>query len=100
MPQYGWITLGDGRQVYKRIDKSSLPARSALPSPMLISDDMPAAEHVDGKFYSSKSSYRRVTRENGLVEVGDDPGRFRKPARPDTDKAIEQSIDRAIARAR
>lgn len=99
MPEYEWITIGDGRQVYRRIDARPPAARSSLPFPMVISDAMPACEHVDGKFYESKSAYRRVTKAKGLVEVGNDPARFRKPVRPDRDKAIEQSIDKAIARA-
>lgn len=73
--------------------------RSDLPCPMLVSDIMDAAEHVDGKFYTSKSGYRRVTKERGLIEVGNDPARFNRPKKPDRDKAIEASIDRAIARA-
>jgi hypothetical protein len=60
---------------------------------------MPAAEHVDGKFYESKSAYRAVTRANGLIEVGNDSQRFRKPKRPDREKGIDQAIERAIARA-
>jgi hypothetical protein len=44
--------------------------RSDLPCPMLISDTMDAAEHVDGRFYTSKSEFRKVTRANGLTEVG------------------------------
>lgn len=75
------------------------PVRSDMPCPMLISDSMAAAEHVDGKFYESKSAYRRVTKANGLIEVGNDSGRFGQPKAPDNDKAISDSIDRAIARA-
>lgn len=75
------------------------PARSSLPCPLIISDAMPSCEHVDGKFYDSKSAYRAVTKANGLIEVGNDPARFKRPAKPDRDKAIDQSIDRAIARA-
>ena len=75
------------------------PARSSLPCPLIISDAMPSCEHVDGNFYDSKSAYRAVTKANGLIEVGNDPARFRRPAKPDRDKAIDQSIDRAIARA-
>lgn len=74
-------------------------ARADMPCPMLIGDSMQAAEHVDGKFYESKSAYRRVTKANGLIEVGNDPARFRQPKRPNREKAIEDSIDRAIARA-
>lgn len=73
--------------------------RSDLPNPMLIGDSMDAAEHVDGKFYTSKSEFRRVTKANGLTEVGNDPARFRKPTRPDRDKAIDNAVERAIARA-
>jgi hypothetical protein len=99
MPEYGWITIGDGRQVYRRIDvHPPTLARSSLPFPMVITDDMPATEHVDGKFYDSKSRYREVTKAKGLVEVGNDPARFRTPKRPDRDKAIDQAIERAISR--
>lgn len=73
--------------------------RSDLPSPMLISDHMPDCEHVDGKFYNSKSAYRAVTKANGLVEVGNDTARFKTPKKPDQGKAIDNAIDRAIARA-
>lgn len=75
------------------------PVRSDLPCPMLISDSMPAAEHVDGKFYESKSAFRAVTKANGLIEVGNDSQRFNRPKPIDNDKAISDSIDRAIARA-
>jgi hypothetical protein len=71
--------------------------RSDLPCPMLISDDMQAAEHVDGKFYTSKSSFRRVTRENGLTEVGNE--KLNHKPKIDRSKGIDQAIDRAIARA-
>lgn len=96
--KYAWVRIGD-REVYRRVDRGPAPARSDMPCPMLISDSMPAAEHVDGNFYDSKSAYRRVTKAKGLIEVGNDPARFRKPVVPDRDKAIEASIDRAIARA-
>lgn len=80
------------------------PARSSLPVPMIISDSMPDAEHVDGKFYSSKSAYRAVTKARGLVEVGNDSGRFRRPDKAalakQREKGIDVSIERAIARTR
>jgi hypothetical protein len=97
--EYAWFLMADGREVYRKVRRVPLPARSDLPCPMLISDSMPAAEHVDGNFYDSKSEYRRVTKAKGLVEVGNDAQRFRTPVIPDRDKAIEASIDRAIARA-
>lgn len=73
------------------------PARSSLPCPMIVSDSMGEAEHpCDGKLYSSKSEFRKVTRANGCIEVGNDPARFRRP--PKT-KADDAAIDRAVERA-
>lgn len=63
---------------------------------MLISDTMEAAEHVDGKFYTSKSAYRAVTRENGLTEVGTERPKPRKRP-PVNDKAISDAVDKAVA---
>ncbi|MDB5531737.1 MAG: hypothetical protein JWO28_52 [Hyphomicrobiales bacterium] len=72
------------------------PARSDLPCPMIVSDSMGAVEHVDGKFYESKSAFRAVTKARGLTEVGNDPARFNRPPKP---KADEAGIDRAVERA-
>lgn len=60
---------------------------------------MDPVEHVDGSWHTSKSGFRRVTKERGLTEMGNDPGRFKKPKAPDRDKAIDAAIDKAIARA-
>jgi hypothetical protein len=62
------IEIEPGRFV---VDKPRLPpARSALPCPNIISDEMPPCEQVDGKVYTSKSSFRRVGRAHGMVELG------------------------------
>ena len=45
-------------------------ARSEHPVPYVISDIMPPTEQVDGQFYTSKSAFRRVGRQLGLIEVG------------------------------
>ncbi|HEV2160237.1 hypothetical protein [Bradyrhizobium sp.] len=72
------------------------PARSDLPMPMLISDEMQASEHVDGQFYTSKAAYRAVTRANGLTEVGTERPKPRK-RQPVSDKAISDAVDKAVA---
>lgn len=54
------------------------PARSDLPMPMVISDTMPETEQVDGKFYTSKSAFRRVGRQLGLIEIGNEKQKPRK----------------------
>lgn len=65
---------------------------------MLLSDTMDAAEHVDGKFYTSKSEFRKVTKARGLIEVGNDPARLKPSKRPrPSDKAISDSVDKAFA---
>ena len=48
------------------------PARSSLPCPAIISDEMPPVEQVDGQFYTSKSKFRAVGRAHGLTEVGNE----------------------------
>ena len=47
-------------------------ARSNLPLPFVISDEMPPTEQVDGKFYTSKRTFRAVGRAHGLTEVGNE----------------------------
>ena len=54
-----------------RVKKASQKnARSNLPLPYVISDNMEPTEQVDGNFYTSKRAYRAVGRANGLVEIG------------------------------
>jgi hypothetical protein len=41
--------------------------------PAIIRDAMPALVHpADGKLYDSKSAFRRVTKEHGMIELGND----------------------------
>jgi hypothetical protein len=56
-----------------RLDKPSGPvARSSLPCPMVISDEMAPTEQVDGRFYTSKRAFRATGRALGLTEVGNE----------------------------
>ncbi len=97
---YAWIDLGDGRQVYRRV-QYDMPARSHLPAPMVISDHMDAIEHVDGRLYESKSAFRAVTKREGLVEVGNDPARHRRPPKRKPDrKAIHAAVMKAANRVK
>lgn len=94
--QYAWIRTDDGREVYRRI-REPVVARSGLPCPQIITDEMPPTEQVDGKFYTSKSTYRAVGRANGLIEVGNEKFTPRKRTKPDG-KAIDDAISRALAK--
>lgn len=67
---------------------------------MLISDEMPAAEHVDGRFYTSKAAFRAVTRANGLTEVGNEKLPRTKPrmSKAKREAGINQAVEKAFAR--
>lgn len=67
---------------------------------MLISDTMDAAEHVDGRFYTSKSEFRKVTKANGLTEVGTEKINRPRPkmSKAERAKGIDQAVERAASR--
>jgi hypothetical protein len=59
---------------------------------------MDPIQHVDGKFYTSKSAFRATTKREGYIEVGDDPSRLKRPTRPKADrKKQREAVDKAIA---
>jgi hypothetical protein len=93
-----WV-MRNGRLVEKGGPDDVRPEahRSDLPFPMIITDDMPPAEHVDGRVYTSKRSYRAVTRERGYIELGTEKQTPYAPPKPDR-KAIRESLERAKAR--
>lgn len=99
MAQYGW-TIRDDRGVYCRLDHGLPPARSHLPFPMVISDEMDAVQsQLDGQFYTSKSRLRETYRAAGVTEVGNDPARNKPFVKPKPDrKAIRDTTEKAIAR--
>jgi hypothetical protein len=69
--------------------------------PFVISDTMPPTEQVDGKFYTSKSAFRRVGRQLGLTEVGTEKLTHKVVRASSTRKAREgrrNAIRKAIAR--
>ncbi len=99
----GTFVYRNGRLVEKggSDDPGPTVARSDLPFPMLISDDMPACEHVDGKFYTSKSAYRQVTRAHGLTEVGTEKLNQSRPKMPKAKReaGINAAVEKAFSRA-
>jgi hypothetical protein len=77
----------------------SPPARSDLPMPHVISDEMPAVEQVDGKYYTSKAKFRAVGRANGLTEVGTEQfkPKWRSTDLRETKVARRQTLEKAVA---
>ena len=49
----------------------------------VISDIMPATRHMaDGRYYTSKSEFRKVTKAYGCVEIGNETATMLKPRKP------------------
>ena len=92
------IEIEPGRWV---VDKSRIPpARSNLPMPYLIGDEIEPIEQVDGRYYTSKASFRAVGRSFGLTEVGNEtikPKR-RSSENPAVKQARRIAIQKAFAR--
>ena len=64
------VEIEPGR--FRFVKPQTAPARSTLPMPYVISDEMPPLEQVDGRFYTSKRMFRAVGRAHGLTEVGNE----------------------------
>jgi len=97
---HGWVKTERGwRKLYGPV-RTPAPARSDLACPRVATDTMDLTEHVDGKFYDSKSQFRAVTKANGMIEVGNDPARLRPIQRPKADpKARREAVAKAVAQA-
>lgn len=91
----------DGRLIYRYYDDAPA-ARSTLAAPHIISDTMPPTEQVDGRFYTSKSRFRAVGRELGLIEVGNEKvgPKSRSTDLKMTQQQRRDAIQKAIARYR
>jgi hypothetical protein len=88
-----------GRWRVRKFRPNPLHARSPLPRPMIISDIMDPVEQVDGRFYTSKSAFRKVGRSLGLIEVGNEKmkPKTRASADPVEKRRRRDSIQKAIA---
>lgn len=82
-----WVDLGNGRKVWRSVDTQPIARSDMLPVPNFISDTMEPTEHLDGKFYTSKSRFREITKAHDCVEIGNDPARLRRPTMVKPDKA-------------
>jgi len=86
------VEIAPGRFVVEK--RRIAPARSNLPRPYVISDEMPPTEQVDGKFYTSKAAFRAVGRANGLTEVGTE--KFKPKQRASVDLKAKQRRREAL----
>ena len=64
-------------------------------SAMIVRDTMDALRHpVTGKVVDSKSAFRRMTKDAGCVELGNDAASVTE-RRPDQDRSLRQDIHKA-----
>ena len=94
------VEVAPGR--WRVLRPATEPARSPLPAPHVIRDEMPPTEQVNGKIYTSKAKFRQVGRDLGLTEVGTEkfkPKR-RASAEPGVKIARQRALERTIARLR
>jgi hypothetical protein len=91
------VEIEPGR--FRFVKPTTPAARSTLPLPYVISDTMEACEQVDGNFYTSKSAFRRVGRQLGLVEVGNEKpkAKTRASTQERAEKARREAIGKAVA---
>jgi hypothetical protein len=98
MAEIELVEIAPGRFRVKRTPQNF--ARSDLPLPFVISDQMEPLEQVDGKFYSSKRAFRAVGRAHGLTEVGNE--KVKPKTRASDDPIVKRerrnSFERAVAR--
>jgi len=94
------IEIRPGVWAIKRLYKP--PARSDLPLPHIISDNMEPTEQVDGKFYTSKRAFRATGRALGLVEVGNEKlkSKPKNAASRAAGEARRASIKKAVEKIR
>jgi hypothetical protein len=89
------VEIEPGR--WRFVKPATPPARSHLPRPYVISDSMDPTEQVDGIFYTSKSAFRRVGRQLGLIEVGNE--RPKPKTRASTQERVKKARREAIGKA-
>ena len=93
MPIY---QVGPNRWTTRNPDERA-PARSKLPCPNVISDEIPPTEQVDGRYYTSKAAFRATGRALGLTEVGNEKP---KPLVRSTDqRAVKDARRKALRTA-
>lgn len=58
--KYGWVKIGDGHTVYRRISETARTGRSDFPTPMVMGDTFHDAVQsmADGNYYTSKAALR------------------------------------------
>lgn len=90
------MVLNDETGAYDCVEISEGYRADAQPRIHVIEDTMTALEHpCDGRMYTSKSEFSRVTKAHGCVEVGQRPGDRRSANYESRSDALYRAFDRA-----
>ena len=92
---------GHREDVFRKIDErdNDLPAHCGKPmtrrltAPMVRSDEQVIKSMVDGKVYTSRGRYRQHLKDQGMIEVGNEPIKPRGPIKPP--KGLKEALIRA-----
>ncbi len=89
-----------GELVPKHLYREPNPARSDLPSPMIIGDSLDdVVNPVNGRRYSSKSQYYKAVRSAGCEIVGNEkPSASPRPQLDDPGQDIKDAIEQIEAK--
>lgn len=73
------------------------PARSDFPSPYVISDSLGGGvnglyHHAALRSFDSKHAYRRATRENGCIEIGNERDAYDKQQASERDRPMAKDV--------
>jgi len=97
----GWVELNDAYwENLPDVDSCGRPYHRGDNSINIISDTMELTRHMcNGKYYDSKSEFRKATKQAGCIEVGNDPSimnpkprKMRPLDRRERREALRQSI--------
>ena len=91
------VYMQTGPTSWAFVTQSEPPKRGEISLPYIISDIMDPVEQVDGRFYTSKSEFRRVGRSHGLIEVGNE--KMKPKQRASADPAVKKQRQAAIGKA-
>lgn len=104
MAIFRWITMEDGRSVFRKVPEQARAVRSSFPCPIIRKDTIePVQSMADGKVYDSLSALRRTYRADGnpqgeeYTEIGDAPMRGPKEMPRMSKQEIADLLDKSEA---
>lgn len=102
--KYAWIETGDGRSVYRRVDRAPNVHRSDLAAPRIVRPfAQPVQSMANGKWYDNPADLAKSHRASGnphgidFVELGDEPLPAPSAAKPVDMREVKEDVRAAKA---